>query len=436
MTPEVSGFNDPSALVRPLDGEQARLVEILGAAGGEPVSFDQFRAQGIENPAMLAYELEIAGFPIAHVHRLQPGGQPTHVGIRLERPWPAPDSEAPQSPCDAAHEKAATAISGASRSAVLAAQAAGAATGRTARAVTARVSGSARHAARRRSSAAVTAATAAPDRTSKAGPDARAGRRRGRAARPVRRGSGDPTRWVFAGGIAALVLIGVIVLVAAGSKPSGNSARDAPGSSAHAQRAATAGAGSASAAAGTHGAGAHKRAAGAHKSSSAKLAVASVPIDRATELQLAGHALLEEGRYAAAISELRSALRAGGESVSGCAEPTTPSCLTYAHALYDLGRALALDNAPAAAHAVLTERLRIDNQRGLVEKQLTLTSHRQHGSSAPTHTSAPSHHQTRPPSHEQPPPEVHHPNPGGVEAPAATADGASHGTSAPEHGSA
>ena len=84
MTPEVSGFADQSTLVRPLDEEQARLVEILQDAGGRPVSFEQFRAHGIENPAMLAYELEIAGFPIAHVHRRQPGGPPVYVGIRLE----------------------------------------------------------------------------------------------------------------------------------------------------------------------------------------------------------------------------------------------------------------------------------------------------------------------------------------------------------------
>src|SRR5947207_271312 len=96
MNASVSGFSDSSGVVRPLDEEQARLVEILEAAGGEPVSFEQFRAQGIENPAMLAYELEIAGLAIAHVHRPRPGGSPVHVGIRLDRP--SPQRPSPQRP--------------------------------------------------------------------------------------------------------------------------------------------------------------------------------------------------------------------------------------------------------------------------------------------------------------------------------------------------
>jgi hypothetical protein len=47
-------------------------------------------------------------------------------------------------------------------------------------------------------------------------------------------------------------------------------------------------------------------------------------------------------------------------------------CLTYAYALYDLGRALLLDGDPRAALGVLSERLQIDNQRATVQEQLEL----------------------------------------------------------------
>jgi hypothetical protein len=151
-------------------------------------------------------------------------------------------------------------------------------------------------------------------------------------------------------------------------------------------------------------------------------------VGRAEELQAAGHRLLEEGRYTVAISELRSSLRAGGQTVEACAEPTTASCMTYAFALYDLGRALQLDNAPAAASAVLRERLRIDNQRALVEKQLLLTHRPRQAASTPTRKHASSQHKARhrssPPQtapSKKPPPPRSHPKTGGVEAPAASA---------------
>ena len=68
MSATADGFGERTVPVRPLDEEQARLLEILTAAGGGPVSFDELRARGIENPATLAYELEIAGLAIEQVH--------------------------------------------------------------------------------------------------------------------------------------------------------------------------------------------------------------------------------------------------------------------------------------------------------------------------------------------------------------------------------
>ncbi len=58
-----------------------------------------------------------------------------------------------------------------------------------------------------------------------------------------------------------------------------------------------------------------------------------------------------DGNYAAAIPTLRRALRR-----------PPPSSLTYAYALYDLGRALLLSGDPKAAIPVLEQRLKIPNQ--------------------------------------------------------------------------
>jgi len=69
-------------------------------------------------------------------------------------------------------------------------------------------------------------------------------------------------------------------------------------------------------------------------------------------------------------ADLRTAIQASGGSLSRCAEPTSEACLTYAYALYDLGRALQLEGDPAAAIPILSERLRIDNQRETVRQEL------------------------------------------------------------------
>ncbi len=98
----------------------------------------------------------------------------------------------------------------------------------------------------------------------------------------------------------------------------------------------------------------------------------AVPCSSATELQADGHRLLGEARYANAIAELRAALLASGESTARCGVPVSEMCLTYAYALYDLGRALLLDGDPRAALGVLSERLQIDNQRATVQEELDL----------------------------------------------------------------
>ena len=51
-------------VIEPRDELQARVVERLRAAHGAPVSFEELRAMGIENPALFGYELAAAGIPI------------------------------------------------------------------------------------------------------------------------------------------------------------------------------------------------------------------------------------------------------------------------------------------------------------------------------------------------------------------------------------
>ncbi len=53
--------------IEPRDQLQAQVVERLRAAHGTPVSFSELRAMGIENPALLGYELAAAGLPIEQV---------------------------------------------------------------------------------------------------------------------------------------------------------------------------------------------------------------------------------------------------------------------------------------------------------------------------------------------------------------------------------
>jgi tetratricopeptide (TPR) repeat protein len=90
----------------------------------------------------------------------------------------------------------------------------------------------------------------------------------------------------------------------------------------------------------------------------------------ATQFEAQGHDLLQSGQYGDAVAVLRSALAATGMHLSDCLEPANETCLTYAYALYDLGRALELKGDPAAALPVLEQRLQIDNQRDVVAAEL------------------------------------------------------------------
>jgi len=97
-----------------------------------------------------------------------------------------------------------------------------------------------------------------------------------------------------------------------------------------------------------------------------------ISLGLATQLEAQGHGLLEAGSYSGAVAVLRRALLATGEDVTACVQPASTMCLTYAYALYDLGRALRLSGDPAAAVPVLERRLQIDNQRPVVLAELAL----------------------------------------------------------------
>ncbi|HET6865885.1 MAG TPA: tetratricopeptide repeat protein [Solirubrobacteraceae bacterium] len=92
----------------------------------------------------------------------------------------------------------------------------------------------------------------------------------------------------------------------------------------------------------------------------------------ATELEAHGHSLLEAGQYSDAVPVLKRAVLATGKNLGACLEPANTTCLTYAYALYDLGRAVRLSGEPQEAVPILERRLQIDNQRSVVVAELQL----------------------------------------------------------------
>jgi eukaryotic-like serine/threonine-protein kinase len=76
-------------------------------------------------------------------------------------------------------------------------------------------------------------------------------------------------------------------------------------------------------------------------------------------LQGEGHQEMLDGNYETAIPTLKQAV-----------STASPESLTYAYALYDLGRSELLSGDPQAAIPVLRQRLQIDNQRPVVQALL------------------------------------------------------------------
>ena len=96
-----------------------------------------------------------------------------------------------------------------------------------------------------------------------------------------------------------------------------------------------------------------------HASASTTTTPAAAAAPTAAQLQLTGHQEMLDGSYRAAIATLRQAISA-----------VSPASLTYAYALYDLGRSLTLAGEPSAAVPILEQRLKIPNQTGVVRQML------------------------------------------------------------------
>ncbi|MGI8713857.1 MAG: tetratricopeptide repeat protein, partial [Solirubrobacteraceae bacterium] len=110
----------------------------------------------------------------------------------------------------------------------------------------------------------------------------------------------------------------------------------------------------------------------AHASTGSK--TASAEAASAQQLQASGHREMLDGNYQTAIPTLRQAVSS-----------SDPGSLTYAYALYDLGRSLVLGGDPTGAIPVLRQRLKIPNQTPLV-KQLLDQALRATGQEPPTPT--------------------------------------------------
>jgi hypothetical protein len=65
----------------PVDTQQQRLLERLREAGGRPVTFSELHAAGVDFPAAVVNELELAGYSI---DRVSEAGRA--LGVRLLEP--------------------------------------------------------------------------------------------------------------------------------------------------------------------------------------------------------------------------------------------------------------------------------------------------------------------------------------------------------------
>jgi hypothetical protein len=452
----------------PVDKEQAKLLAHLHAAGGRPVSFEELRSLGIENPAVLCYELDLVGVPVTRVYHYPAPGRAVPVGVRVETSETSAeavertghsDGLAPTARVGRA-ERIATAAAGLAATRRFGRSAAGLASTRrfirtkpivtrepdSPAEATVPVEHDGRRAAGARAAPGLRAAVAAVGLGAllahigsvldEHGPVRARARQahelaltRARAALAAGRAGArraDPR--VLAGTIALAVLAAVAVALALTGQSGGS--RTSPAAVRGAVRAeglAAAGsrrlqgAGSSSLrgggpaarrsarvrAAASGGAAARRETQAGREHVQAGSALA------ATQLEARGHRLLGEGHYAEAIGDFRAALAATGQTSARCGVPGSEACLTYAYALYDLGRALRLAGKPGVAVPVLTKRLRIDNQRRTVKHELELAK-REHGTggvAAPPTPAAPS---------PKTPPPKNAPAPAAAPAPAST----------------
>jgi hypothetical protein len=361
-----------------LDEQQAQLVERLRAAGGAPVSFAELRAMGIENPALLCYELAAVGLPVTRTSspgegmpalsvRLEPEREPQEHGPEVSHSPATSDAEVAPRPRlpPAPLEVPATRVRGGptgvpdklrGRGRSLAAPAARVLGGLTGVPDRLRVLRSPLESAAARSLDRLASAASGLERRA---------RWAGQAARHARPAA------VISIAALALTLVAVVAIVLgtqAGNEAARLPAADAQGHSRHRAISARAGGPGRAVAAKAPSAPASGVSTG-RGSASAQTRLSPADADG---FEAQGHQLLAEGSYASAIDHLSAAIRASRQSLAACTEPASEACLTFAYALYDLGRALRLEGHHAEAIAILRERLRIDNQRRTVQHELEL----------------------------------------------------------------
>jgi tetratricopeptide (TPR) repeat protein len=92
-------------------------------------------------------------------------------------------------------------------------------------------------------------------------------------------------------------------------------------------------------------------------------AVAAAPSSGGADLNSQGYALIQQGRYDEAIPILQQAVDSF---------PAGTTDINYAYALFNLGNALRLGGRPEEAIPVLEQRLQIPNQTATVERELEL----------------------------------------------------------------
>lgn len=346
-----------SARVDPdqLEELQARLLERLQAAGGAPVSFQELREIGIENPALLCYELAAVGLPVTRT--CSPAEGMPALSVRLESKAEEPPAAREEQPGRAEEQ-----TGGSEERPGGAEQQPAAAEANDARPERRRAVARPRSPSRRLEGAIALVLAVAGF--------ARSVTRRlaGRVARARAERHPHPPRLMAFSALALVAALTIAIAMSSDHRAARPGTRERPHGSSR----------TAAVAAGRAGApraptpAAPKPAPPAVQAAGARAVGAQVSPARAAALQSVGHRLLGEGSYSSAIGKLLDAIRSSGQSLAGCMEPASEACLTFAYALYDLGRALRLQGRHTEAMAILSRRLQIDNQRSVVQRELEL----------------------------------------------------------------
>ena len=359
-------------------------MSALRRAGGEPVSYEELRETGIELPATVISELELAGVRIERCHHGIRGRRRV-VGVRLVMPEAGPQPEPPPEPEPEPEPEPAPGPE----------QSPSPDGGRARTVAAARMPASPWSPIRvYRASAPSALASHALAWVTSVGQRTRTARTRTLALRtpktlasrtPRMPTARTPSMRMLAP--VALVVAAVIFAVLVLTGASGGSVHRRHPNAARPRTAAHARSASRTVTSSTHTASSPTASSPTASSPTASSPTATTPTTAtttttpsvpptpvspalATQLETQGHTLLENGQYVGAVPVLRRALGATGEQTGSCLEPSSSACLTYAYALYDLGRALRLSGNSAAAVPVLEARLQIDNQRATVAGEL------------------------------------------------------------------